>query len=521
MTRPRLASESTVIQRIARWLGLERSLAPSSPTQQPNRIQTPQLKPSSRSKILFAAAEVSPLAKAGGMADVVGTLPPVLKRMGLDVRIIMPYYSLLAGKIEALGAAVWSTDIMYHTAHIYETVLPNTPVPLYLVDHPVFQHPQIYGGDNEAWRFTFFSNAVVMFAWEYWRPDVVHCHDWHTGMIPVWLHQTPDIGTLFTIHNLAYQGPTREEVEQLTWVPAYMAAHNMMAGGIMYANQVNTVSPNYAKEITTPAYGEALQELLREKGTRLHGILNGIDPQQFDPATDSNLKQPFSPSVLDQREPNKAALQTELNLPVEPELLVIGMVSRLVEQKGIDIAIPAIELAMAYTNIQFAILGSGQPEYEVRLQALADRFPQRIGFQQKFDPQLAQRIYGGSDAFLMPSRFEPCGISQMIALRYGCVPIVRRTGGLADTVIHHQPRKQLGTGYCFDQYDAFDLYTGIVRTWEAHQHQEQWRQLQLRGMAVDHSWERSAQTYQTIYEVIIQEATPFKEEQAKLKTVKA
>lgn len=513
MTQPTSLPRSTVAQKLQQLLGWRPTRTPSltpeikGPTHPP---LNPKIPPSG-SKILFAATEVAPIAKVGGMADVVGTLPPALRRLGLDVRIIMPYYGTLADKIERPKAPAWSTDIMYATASIYETILPKTDVPLYLVDHPTFEANRVYGGEDETWRFTFFANAVVMLVWHYWRPDVVHCHDWHTGMIPVWLHQTPDIGTLFTIHNLAYQGPPREEIEKVTWVPAYMTTVNVMAGGIQYSNQVNTVSPTYAQEITTPAYGENLQELLRELGPRLQGILNGIDPEQFDPATDQALVQPFSATDLDQRQLNKIALQQAMKLTLEPDLFLIGVVSRLVEQKGIDIAIPAMEDCMNYTNIQFVILGSGEPLYEASLQDLAVRFPTRIAFQKKFDPQLAQRIYAGSDAFLMPSRFEPCGISQMIALRYGCVPIVRRTGGLTDTVSHHEPQKQIGTGYCFDQYIPLDLYTAIIRAWEAYQHPTTWRQLQLRGMAVDHSWDRSAKTYQALYQTIIQQTLPFKE----------
>ncbi len=455
--------------------------------------------------ILFAAAEAAPLAKVGGMADVVGTLPPVLQRLGVDVRLIMPYYGSLVDKLPPLKDPIWSTDVMYQTVDVYETVLPKTEVPLYLVGHASFSRKQVYGGEDDSWRFTLFSNTVTIFVWEYWTPQVIHCHDWHTGMIPVWLHQTPHIGSLYTIHNLAYQGPSRTQLETMTWVPDYMAANNMMAGGILYANQVNTVSPTYAKEICTPAHGVNLDELLRQKGDRLHGILNGINPEQFDPEADPALQHPFSAADLKVRALNKTALQQEVEIPEDPDLFTIGMVSRLVEQKGIDIALPALEFVMAYTNIQVVILGSGDAQYEMALRALADRFPTRVGFVQKFDPQLAQRIYAGTDAFLMPSRFEPCGISQMIALRYGCVPIVRRTGGLVDTVAHHNPRQQTGTGYCFEQYDALDLYTAIIRTWEAYQYTEAWRALQQRGMALDYSWERSAQTYIELYDAIIGE----------------
>ena len=463
-------------------------------------------------KVLFAAAEAAPLAKVGGMGDVVGTLPPVLRQLDQDVRLIMPFYGLLSEKILA-SEAVFSVEVMDQSVQIYESLLPNTDVPLYLVAHESFAPQRVYGGTDENRRFTLFANAVVEFAQSYeWRPNIIHCHDWHTGLIPAWIHHCEDIGTVYTIHNLAYQGPSREEMAQIVALPQDYKAHNAMAGGIMYADQVSTVSPTYAQEIRTPVHGEGLAGLLDWKAERLQGILNGIDMDQFDPGHDEILPQTFTAETLGERLTNKTALQTETGLQLNPEVFLVGMVSRLVEQKGLDLMLQIIDQFLAYSDAQLVVLGSGEAGYEQRLSELNLQFPGRMSYQRRFDPQFAQRIYGGTDAFLMPSRFEPCGISQMIALRYGSVPIVRRTGGLVDTVSHHDPQAGTGTGYCFDRYEPLDLLTCLVRAWEAYRHRSTWRQLQQRGMAQDFSWRRSAHDYIAMYQKIMTEA-PLAEDQ--------
>ncbi len=465
-----------------------------------------------RAKILFAAAEAAPLAKVGGMGDVVGTLPPVLHQLDQDVRLIMPFYGLLSEQISA-SEPVFSGEVMGQQVQIYESLLPNTEVHLYLVAHESFAPQRVYGGTDENWRFTLFANTVVEFAQSYeWQPNIIHCHDWHTGLIPAWIHQCEDIGTVYTIHNLAYQGPSQEEMAQIAALPPDYKAHNAMAGGIMYADQVSTVSPTYAQEIRTPVHGEGLEGLLDWKADRLQGILNGIDMDQFDPAHDDVLPQTFTAETLAERLANKTALQAETGLQANPEVFLVGMVSRLVEQKGLDLVLQIIDQFLAYSDAQLVVLGSGEAGYEQRLSELNLQFPGRMSYQRRFDPKFAQRIYGGTDAFLMPSRFEPCGISQMIALRYGSVPIVRRTGGLVDTVSHHDPQAGTGTGYCFDRYEPLDLFTCLVRAWEAYRHRSTWRQLQQRGMAQDFSWQRSAHDYIAMYQKIMTEA-PLTEDQ--------
>lgn len=455
-------------------------------------------------RILFVAAEAAPVAKVGGMGDVVGTLPRILKVMGHDVRILMPYYGFLPEKIENIPKQpIWRGNVMSQDFEVYETVLPNSDVPLYLFGNLCFLPRKIYVGEGDDWRFTFFANGATEFALNYWRPQIVHCHDWHTGMIPVRLHSIPDISTVFTIHNLAYQGPPRNRLEEITSCPDDMEGDNTMAAALLYADRVNAVSPTYAQQIQTPEYGENLQGLLSYISGKLVGIVNGIDVESYNPATDKHLFQRFDIETLEKRDANKAFLQESVGLRVDKETFLLGIVSRLVEQKGIDLILQVMDGFLNHNDVQFAILGTGERGYETQLWELASRLRGKMALQLLYSDAVSRRFYAGCDAYLMPSRFEPCGISQMLAMRYGCVPVVRHTGGLVDTVSQYDPRKGTGTGYSFERYEPVDFYTTLVRSAEAFKFKPQWRELQKRGMMQDFSWKKSAKQYEQLYQDIL------------------
>lgn len=454
--------------------------------------------------ILFVIAEMAPLVKVGGVGDVGGSLPQALRRLGHDVRVALPFYKSIDRSIagEQIGAAGGAT--LWRTEH--------DGMPLYLLEHEAFDRDDVYGYDDDNERFLSFTDGLLANAAGLeWTPDVVHMHDWHTGLLAARLATGawPGVATVFTIHNLGYRGDFKAAfagqhglAARLFEMPGGVSgdvAYSALAQGILHSDAVTTVSPTYAQEIMSAEYGGAMAPLLRTLGDRLQGVMNGIDTAEYDPARDPNLAVNFDASSLDLRTGNKAVLQQKLGLPAS-SVPLIGMVTRLFEQKAPDLAADAIEQLLPSHDFQFAALGTGAPEYEQRFTRLAEQHPDRIAAQIAFDYPLGQQIYGGCDIFLMPSRYEPCGLGQMIAMRYGAIPVVRRTGGLADSVAQFDAARATGTGFLFEPLASDALAASLANAISTFADHAAWRKLQQRAMAQDFSWEKAANEYVAIYE---------------------
>ncbi|MDN5347155.1 MAG: starch synthase [Clostridia bacterium] len=467
-------------------------------------------------KILFVSPEVAPFAKTGGLADVAGSLPKALAARGHDVRVALPRYRRVKD-VPYLTDLPVEMDGSLETAIIRRAALKGRPeVPVYLIDnYKYFYRDGMYGYADDDARFNFFCKAVLsMLPWLEFQPDIIHCNDWQTGPIPLFLkvkvQDSPHFrrtATIFTIHNLQYQGHFDKNALKTMalgeefFTPERLEFYgkvNFMKAGLLYADLINTVSKKYALEIQTPEAGEGLDGLLRKRAQDLYGILNGIDYEEFNPATDPRIKANYDAGSLERKKINKRALQKEMDLP-ERDVPLLGIISRLVAQKGLDLLAAILDPLLAQ-DVQFILLGSGEDYYQQLFSRYKLKYRQKMAVKIGFDPDLAQRIYAGCDMFLMPSRFEPCGLGQMISLRYGTVPIVRATGGLEDTIIdyHHDPAR--GNGFSFVNYNPQDLLETINRALNLYREQPHaWQELVRRGMAADFSWSASAAQYEEMY----------------------
>ncbi len=475
-------------------------------------------------RVLFATSEIYPLIKTGGLADVSHSLPLALTSRGHEVKVVLPYYRQIKQlnlDVEKLHSAqVFAYD---KAVTIYKTHLPDSnELDVWLVDAPdLFDreggpYTDSYNkpwGDS-AYRFALFSRVVALLGCDlfgmHWQPDVVHCNDWQTGLaVPLLQLHGNAPATVFTIHNLAYQGNfSREEFEHLHLPEAWWSIDGIefyeqasfLKAGALHADWVNTVSPSYADEVRTPELGEGFDGILRHRGKRFVGILNGVDYDHWDPSSDAAIAQPYSAKQLELKPKNKGALQTEMGLPENKEIPLFGMVCRMAYQKGIDLLIDAIPLLMT-SNLQIVVLGSGDIYYEEALKKLARRFPEQVAVSLGYDESLAHRIEAGADFFLMPSRYEPCGLNQIYSLRYGTLPIVRKTGGLADTVIDPDDIRDPGqaTGFCFEEARPEALVQAIKRALELFRNKAARKAMQLQGMSEDFSWEKSCIRYEKLY----------------------
>jgi starch synthase len=471
-------------------------------------------------RILFIAAEGVPYAKTGGLADVIGALPRALRRLSHDVRVILPRYKTIDPQRWHLSTVATHVPVPLDQSTEYVNVLkapPSEGVPFYFIDSEHYlQREKPYGYHDDGERFILFCRGALEFVRSIgWSPDVIHCHDWHTAIVPNWtktLYRDDPVfaptASVYTIHNLAYQGifgyrilevaGVAEEGFLFPEVPELANVVDLMGRGILFSDIVSTVSPRYASEILTPDFGERLDPILRERKDRLYGILNGIDIVENDPATDPHIAAPFDAFSLEQRSANKRALQEQTLLPVDERIPLIGIISRLTDQKGFDlidqIAIPLIE-----QGIQLVVSGTGDQHYHSMFQRLAARYPQQVSIHLTFNLEMSQHIYAGSDMLLMPSRFEPCGLTQMLAMRYGSIPIVHRTGGLADTVQEFDPATNTGNGFSFTAYHPFHLFSAIVRALEVYKFRDIWQGLMQRAMLADYSWDASAEQYVALY----------------------
>ena len=485
---------------------------------------------SEKLKILVVSAEVAPFAKVGGLADVAGALPKALKAMGHDVRVAMPCYKMVeANPAYGVTTKIKSLKVPLGWRNVESSVKQTkigAEIPVYLISAPYFEGSvdsrSVYAAGSEP--YAFFARAVLEMVRNMkpeWKPDVIHCNDWHTGFLPVFkdvLYADDPIlsgaGCVFTIHNLAYQGEFDKSILPDYGLPESLfpmdklecyGSVNFLKAGIVYSDLVTTVSPTYSHEIQTQEYGCRLEGLLGyvQQLNKLSGILNGIDYEEFDPATDKRIRFNYSSGEMSGKVNNKAVLQSDMGLPIEAKVPLIGLVSRLADQKGLDL-IKAASSKLMKLGVQLVVLGSGDAMYEKFFGELESKHPDQVRATIGFDAKLAQQIYAGCDMFLMPSRFEPCGLGQLIALRYGTIPIVRSTGGLADTIVDYAKDDDKSNGFVFSEYTPEALVASVKKAVKVFDDKDEWAKLVQAAMSCDFSWGASAGKYVDTYREAIE-----------------
>ncbi len=475
-------------------------------------------------KILFVSSEAVPYIKTGGLADVVGSLPKYFDRNEYDVRVMLPKYACMDAAFLPNLRFVCHFYVNLNWRKQYVGILESEyrGIHYYFVDNEFYfagssPYNNIY---EDVEKFAYFSKAVLAsLPYIDYAPDVIHCHDWQTGLVPVYLHTAfgddnfyAGIKTVFSIHNLKFQGRWRiREVIDITGLPEQIfndkelesyGEANYLKGGVVYADAVTTVSPSYANEITTQEGGEGLHGLMNSRRNVLHGILNGIDYDEFNPQTDPYIESNFSSkSVLSGKKANKVALQKELGLPVRESAFVIGIVSRLTEQKGFDLVSYIMDDLVSQLDVQIVILGTGESKFENVFHHFHSQYPDKVSAYIGYSEEKAHKIYASADAFLMPSLFEPCGLSQMMSMRYGTIPIVRETGGLKDTVQAYNEYENTGTGFSFCNFNADDMKYVVEYAYHVFRDERKaWEDMMQRAMAQDFSWNKSAGEYEKLYD---------------------
>ena len=470
-------------------------------------------------KVLYVASEALPFMASGGQGDVAGSLPQALRKRLIGCRVVMPMYDTIKQELKDTMKFVTSISVPVAWRRQYCGIFEAKAdgVIYYLLDNQYyFKRDTIYGHYDDAERFAFFSRAVLeMLPHINFRPDIIHCNDWQSALTPVYYTTMyakdpwyQGIKTVFTIHNIQYQGVYGKEIigdviglEGDASIIEYDGDVNFMKGAIECADKVTTVSPSYAQEILDPWYSHGLDTILKARSWKLQGILNGIDVINYNPETDKAIVANYNAEDWKNKATDKEDLQKEMGLPVRPDVPIIGLVSRLVDHKGLDLVKAILEELLCTSDVQIVVLGSGDWQYESFFRDMAGKYPEKMGVRIGFVPTLARKIYAGADLFLMPSKSEPCGLSQMVALRYGTVPIIRETGGLRDSITDSGDGQ--GNGFTFKTYNAHDMLGAIRRSLDAYANREYWDGLVVRAMECDYSWGKSANEYIKMYKEIL------------------